>query len=129
MNVRAFYPYWEWEDHRCGFYQSSPLGKKENIQKVVGFFSSPKETKKWMEWVTDNWVKSCKQNLTNPSINKIAYLGQAAVCAKFGIPSTVTMEAWSYVPKKYQTIANRIARETINKWKRENNNQQYLNFT
>ena len=33
-----------------------------------------------------------------------------------GVPSTVTMEAWSKVPKDFQDIANSIAESTLSIW-------------
>ena len=62
------------------------------------------------------WFFSCEHNLTNNGLNKIAYIGQAACCLYGGIPSTITMEAWSKVPKEFQIIADSIAVEVLKDW-------------
>ena len=49
-------------------------------------------------------------------MNKIAYIGQAACCLYAGVPSTITMEAWSKVPSEYRDIADSIAKEVLKEW-------------
>lgn len=116
--------YSKWEDYKNGFYHRFKGCKKTAILDIVDFFCNQKETETFMKKVCDNWVYSCEQNLTNPSINKVAYIGQSAICLRFGYPSTITMEAWSNVPFKNQIIANKLAEKTIKQWKK--NYQQKL---
>lgn len=113
---QLFYHYKFWEDHKNGFYGSFSGDKNKAIKDIVCFFSNKHETEKYMSLVTKKWIFSCRHNLTNNSINKVAYLGQSAVNLKFGYPSTITMEAWSSVPKEFQNIANNIANKIIKTW-------------
>lgn len=69
-----------------------------------------------MTRVCSEWVFSCEHNLTNSSMNKIAYIGQAACCLYAGVPSTITMEAWSLLDKSVQDKANEIAERVLKKW-------------
>jgi hypothetical protein len=118
---RIYYHYKRWEDYRDGFYDNcSGEVKKEKITKVVELFSSPELTKEYMLMVLDKWIFSCEHNFTNPSLNRIAYLGQGACCLYAGVPSTITMEGWSLVEKHHQETANRIAIETIKEWELKN---------
>ena len=78
---RIFHPYWLWEDYKNGFYDNiSGEQKKLYISKVIEMFNSEELTVKNMNYVVDNWKHSMEHNLTNPAINKIAYVGQSACC-------------------------------------------------
>lgn len=118
MEIERIYHSWEkWEDYKAGFYDNlSGKEKQSMIDKAVEMFSSPELTEKYMNEVITKWYYSCEQNLTNNGMNKIAYIGQAACCLFFGIPATITMEAWSSVPEEHQVVANRIAEEKLNEW-------------
>jgi hypothetical protein len=79
-----------------------------------------------MTMVIEQWKYSCEHNLTNMSINRIAYIGQAACCLYANVPSTITMQAWSKVDKKYRDIADSIAKETIEIWEKNQINKLQL---
>lgn len=118
---RIYHPYWKWEDYPCGFYNNcSGSVKDELIQKGIEMFNSEKLTRENMFFVVDNWKFSCEHNLSNPSINKIAYIGQGACCVYASIPSTVIMELWSKLSKEVQERANGIAKEAIERWNNQN---------
>lgn len=115
---RVYHPFWRWECHRSGFYGSaSGLDKEEKLKKVVEMFNSERLTRKYMKKVLELWSYSCEHNLTNSSINKIAFVGQAACCIYANVPSTVTMEGWNLLDNFVQERANNIAIETINEFK------------
>jgi hypothetical protein len=118
---RIYHPYWLWEDFKAGFYDNCSGEKKDLfIQKSIEMFNSKRLTKENMFFIVDNWKYSCEHNLTNPSINQIAYIGQAACCNYSGCPSTVTMEVWNMLTPDVQKIADSIALEAIERWKQNN---------
>jgi len=118
---RIFHPYWKWEDYKAGFYDNcSGQLKDDLIQKGIEMFNSKVLTKQNMFYVVDNWKFSCEHNLTNPAMNKIAYIGQSACCVYAGIPSTLTMEIWNMLDSKIQEQANEIAKEAIERWVKNN---------
>lgn len=122
---RIYHPYWLWEDYKFGFYDNcSGETKKQYLKDVVSFFNDPYLTEEYMKRVVDEWIYSCEHNFTNEAMNKIAYLGQSAVCLWKGIPNTVTMEAWSLLTKEVQNRSNEIAKEIINYWINKNKNIQ-----
>ena len=122
---RIYHPYWLWEDYKAGFYNNcSGSIKKDFLSKVVLFFNDENLTREFMYKVVDEWENSCEHNFTNESMNKIAYLGQSAVCLWNGIPNTVTMEAWSLLSKDVQIRSNNIATEVIEYWKNKYKNKQ-----
>jgi len=120
---RVFHPYTLWEDYKCGFYDNCTGADKDNmLLKSIEMFNDEKLTKKYMNKVIETWKYSCEQNLTNPSMNKIAYIGQGACCLYAGVPSTVTMEAWSHLTDLVKERSNDLAKEVISNW--DNNNKK-----
>jgi len=114
---RIYHPYTRWEDFPSGFYDNcTGVEREEKIKKVIELFSDPAKTETYMTRVCAEWVFSCEHNLTNSAMNKIAYIGQAACCLYAGVPSTITMEAWSMLDKSIQDRANEIAVRTLKKW-------------
>lgn len=122
---RIYHPYYLWEDFKHGFYDnSSGEVKQKHIDKVLEMFNDKHLTITYMNKVIDTWVYSCEHNLTNNSMNRIAYIGQAACCLYSQIPSTITMEAWSLLDDNIKEQANKIANEVLSKWEKKNNNLQ-----
>lgn len=118
---QIYHPWHKWEDHKNGFYFNMSGVERENrIHDVVNMFMHDEKTREFMLRVINEWKFSCEHNLTNPAINKVAYIGQSAACLYCGAPNTVTMEAWSLVPKEHQEKANEIAKECIEIWKANN---------
>lgn len=126
---RIYHPYWRWEDFKAGFYDNCSGDKKTIlIKSVIEMFSSEELTRTNMYRVQE-WQYSCEHNLTNISLNRIAYIGQSACCIYASVPSTVTMEAWSLLSKDIQTRSDLIAEEFLNYWLEKNKRIQLcLNF-
>jgi hypothetical protein len=122
---RIYHPFWLWEDYKCGFYDNVTGEKKtQYIDGIIRMFNSESETRKNMLRVINEWVYSCQHNLTNLSLNRIAYIGQGATCLYCGAPSTITMEAWSLLTKEVQMRSDKIALEVIEEWETKNKNIQ-----
>lgn len=122
---RVYHPWQKWEDHKSGFYNPcSGQEKEQKIKKVLELFNDVFICTDYMNRVINEWTYSCEHNLTNPSLNKIAYIGQAACCIYDKIPSSVTMEAWSLLDKKTQERADKIAGSVLKKWENKNKNIQ-----
>jgi 23S rRNA A1618 N6-methylase RlmF len=114
---RIYHPYWKWEDHKNGFYENCS-GKEKELKKqsVLNMFNSEKLTKEYMNRVIEEWQYSCEHNLTNESMNKIAYIGQAACCLYDKVPNLITMYAWKFLKPEIRERSDKIAKKTINKW-------------
>lgn len=122
---QIFHHYSLWEDFKHGFYDNcSGELKEKNIKKAIDFFNNPKIVDKYMYLVVSTWKYSCEHNLTNPSMNKIAYLGQASLALYDRIPNTVTMHAWNLLNVNTQDTANKIAIKNIEIWNNKNKNIQ-----
>lgn len=114
---RIYHPYDKWEDFKLGFYDNcSGEIKKSKIESVQMLFNSEKLTHEYMSKVINEWKYSCEHNLSNPSMNKIAYIGQGACCIYDSVPSTITMEAWNTLSKDIQDRSNKIAEIYLNEF-------------
>lgn len=118
---RIYHPHWLWEDYVNGFYENvSGEQKKLCISKCLEMFNDESLTIQNMNFVVDNWKHSMEHNLTNNSMNHIAYIGQSACCNYFKIPNSITMECWSKLSKDVQQRANKNAISAIERWKENN---------
>jgi hypothetical protein len=118
MELARIYHNWEkWEDYKFGFYETSSVKNKDFlIQKVIELFSNHKNTEFYMDRVIKEWKNSCEHNLTNLSLNRIAYIGQAACCIYAKVPFQITMNAWNKVDINFRIIADSIANKKIKEW-------------
>lgn len=117
---RIYHPYWLWEDHKAGFYENCSGENKELlILKGIEMFNCEIKTTENMLRVINEWQYSCEHNLTNESLNKIAYIGQSACCLYSNIPNKVTMEIWNKLEKNIQDRSNKIANDILNIWKQK----------
>ena len=117
---RIYHPYTEWEDFKAGFYSDYSKSELNDFNESVRFvFSSAEKTEQWMNNVTIHWVKSCEHNLTNTSMNRVAWLGQAACCYYGGVPCKATMFLWKFLDEKIQKRSDKIAIKVIREWEQK----------
>lgn len=114
---QIFHHFSKWEDYKHGFYNTTCEDTKEHIQKSVELLSNQDKFYKYANKVIKEWVCSCEQNLTDPSLNKIAYIGQSACCLANGTPAFVTRNSWAYLDENKQRLANETARKVLKEWK------------
>jgi|TARA_R110000782_G_scaffold64542_1_gene131517 ParB-like chromosome segregation protein Spo0J len=70
--------------------------------------------------VIKEWKYSCEHNLTNRSLNRIAWLGQAAMAYKYNIPC-IYSSGWQLLTKEEQHDADVVALGVLNLWLKNNN--------
>ncbi len=118
---RIFHTFDKWECHKAGFYDTTKKGmtKEQCELEYAKLLSNEKEFRAALESVTSKWVHSCEHYLTNAAMNRVAWLGQAALCYAKGIPSTFR-GGFHLLSKKQKDAANRIAWEYLNKWLKRN---------
>jgi len=118
---RIFHPWTEWECYKAGFYNTvAPEGMDAEQAKAVylEFFDDLPRFAKAMERVMLEWPKSCEQFLTNPSFNKVAWLGQASVCLTTGVPSGFK-SSYTLLKPEQQEAANQLAQDYYERWVEE----------
>lgn len=111
---RVYHRYENWECYKSGFFSNISGPEKTQLElKVIEMFSSSDTTEKYMREVVEKWVNSCEHNLSNISLNRVAWLGQAACCLYAKIPYKITMNHWRFLDKERQKISCDIAEKII----------------
>lgn len=115
--TRIYHTFDKWECHKAGFYASKKDGMTadECEKACADFLSNDNKFRTALESVINEWVHSCEHYLTNRSMNRIAWLGQASMCYATGIPSKYCA-GFNLLTDEQQQIANETALEYLNKW-------------
>lgn len=123
--LRIFHTYDKWECYKAGFYNTVKEGmtKKECEEAYRDFLSDLPKFRKALKKVITKWKYSCEHYLTNSSMNRIAWLGQAAACLACGIPSTFRSGFW-LLTEQQQKEADELALKYLNKWLKINKREQ-----
>ena len=122
---RIFHTFDKWECHKAGFYSSKKEGwtNQQCEDEYIRILSSEELFKGALNRVIKEWKNSCEHYLTNRAMNRLAWLGQAALCITSGVPSSYSA-AWFKLSEGVQSQANRIAFEYLNKWLHDNDRQE-----
>lgn len=122
---RIFHTFDKWECYKAGFYASThpTMNKEECESRYPEVMSDESRFRKALSGVIDEWKHSCEHYLTNASMNRIAWLGQAALCYAEGIPS-VFRSGFNLLNDEDQHKANCIALEYLNKWLKRNGHEE-----
>jgi len=115
--TRIFHTFDKWEAVPAGFFAPGIKGRsKEDCEnECCAFLGDLEAFGKGMERVFKEWPNSSEHNLTNSSMNRIAWLGQAAACISIGLPSTFR-GGFALLPQEKQDAANALALKYLNKW-------------
>lgn len=117
--IQYFYPYWEWEDYKNGFFDIGTI-TDEKLNKSIKLLSDQEYFLDVMHQMQIDWPKCFKQNLSNTGINRRAWLGQAACCYEFNNEFNVTIEAWYKLNEFNKLEANKTANKIIALFELEN---------
>jgi hypothetical protein len=114
---RIFHTFDKWEAVQAGFFAPGVKGRtKEDCEQEYGaFLADLSRFEIGIQKVFREWPNSCEHNLTNSSMNRIAWIGQAAACAMLGLPSTFR-GGFSALSKDKQDEANELALKYLNNW-------------
>jgi hypothetical protein len=121
---RIYHPYHIWECYNSGFFNQSPhdgITPDEAKEMYKLFLGDLNKFESALKIVITEWRYSCEHFLTNPSINKIAWLGQASACVSLGLPSKFR-SGFNLLSIKDQIKANKLAERYFKIWKREYEN-------
>jgi ParB-like chromosome segregation protein Spo0J len=115
--IRKFHTFEKWECHKAGFYATKKQGMtaEECEDKFAAFLKDTELFASTLRLVFQDWPNSCEHYLTNKAMNRLAWLGQAAVCHATGIPSTFST-AWQQLTEQEQEAANLVAFKALNSW-------------
>lgn len=114
---RVFHTHDKWECYKAGFYATTFKGKsKQECEEAYrDFLSDVPRFSAALQGVISEWKNSCEHYLTNSSMNRIAWLGQASMCYATGIPS-MYRSGFGLLSERQQLKANETALIYLNKW-------------
>lgn len=131
---RIFHTYEKWECEKAGFYKQSVDGMTSEQCKNAyrDFLSDSEKFRAAAHGVIDNWHKSCEHYLTNFAMNRIAWIGQSAMCYETGIPSKYC-SGFNLLDDHQKEEANKVALDVLNIWLQRNGREavdmsEALNF-
>lgn len=118
MKPKRIYHTWDkWECYPAGFYETGKEGIEDDAAREMyrEFLSDGPRFQRALERVLCEWPNSCEHYLTNESMNRIAWLGQASACIDMGLPSKYR-SGYFLLSKEQQGAADATALEYLNKW-------------
>ncbi len=115
---RIFHHHDKWECYKAGLYKTTMNGmtKDECEKAYCDFLSDSKKFSKVLQSIIVEWKYSCEHYLTNKSMNRIDWLGQAASCYSLGIPAVFSRGGFNLLSNEKQEQANKVALKYLNKW-------------
>ncbi len=119
---RIFHTFDKWECQKAGFYESKPPKglTADNCRAYYrDLLTDMPEFERVLACVTSEWKHSCEHYLTNSAMNRIAWLGQAALCYKYGIPSEFR-GGYGLLTEAQQLAADEAALRALNAWMKAN---------
>lgn len=122
---RIFHTFDKWECNASGFYETKPpKGMTPDHCRAYyrELLSDIPEFERVLNCVITEWVRSCEHYLTNSAMNRIAWLGQAALCYKYGIPSEFR-GGYGLLTEAQQLAADEAALRALNTWMAANDRE------
>lgn len=117
--MNRIYHTWEkWECYPAGFFEVKPpkgLTESDCLNNYMTLLKDIPEFKRIMLLVISEWKYSCEHNLTNDRMNRIAWMGQAALAYKYHCPAKYR-GGYHLLTKEEQLSADEAALEIINIW-------------
>lgn len=116
---RIFHIWDEWECYPAGFYETHPphegMTPDECHEAYAEFLRNPERFRAGLEGVLADWPNSTEHYLTNDRMNRIAWLGQAAMCYATRMPA-MFRSGFSLLTHDEQEAANLLALEYLNRF-------------
>lgn len=104
-------PYYLWESFQNGMYKTySEIDNYDlHFNNSILLLSNQEMFYETGIRLLNEWPISCDNFLNNSNINKIAFIGQACCCLKFGCPEIIVKEAWKIIDSETRNEANKTA--------------------
>lgn len=119
--MKRIYHTWDkWECYPAGFYENKPRDKsmtddqcreayRDLLRDIPRFETA-------MARVINEWKNSCEHYLTNENMNRLAWLGQSALCIELGVPSEFR-GGFMLLSAEEKKAANEAALRALNLWR------------
>lgn len=124
---RIYHTWNKWECFPAGFYSPKPPRKDMTIEQCkrmyAEFLKDDVRFSSAAQDVIKEWRCSCEHYLTNERMNRIAWMGQAAMCRETSV-SKFFCGGYFLLDELQQKHADWIALDTINLWMIRNGHAQ-----
>lgn len=119
---RIFHPWNLWEDYRYNFYggMTDNFKKDNSRQLYAGLLQDLDRFEAALKVIITEWRYSCEHNLSNVSMNRIAYLGQAACALVYNVPSSISMSGYNLLTDDQKQAADNMAQKYLDIWLAKN---------
>ena len=115
---RIYHTWDKWECYPAGFFEVHPpngMSDDDCLNRYKELLLDIPEFLRIMRLIIREWKHSCEHNLTNDRMNRIAWMGQAALCYKYGIPARYR-GGYHLLSDSEKMAADNAAVEVINEW-------------
>lgn len=118
---RVYHTWDKWECYPAGFYETKPPRKGMNIEECKALYAeflrdTPRFAKA-LQYILAYWKNSCEHYLSNERMNRIAWLGQAAMCFETRV-SKFFCGGYFQLSDDEQKQADLTALDALNQWLR-----------
>lgn len=121
---RIYHPWDKWEDFRHNFYGGIlELKQEAGPEEYANFLRDLSKFEAALIKITTEWKYACEHNLTNESMNRIAYLGQASFALMFGVPGKESCSSFNLLTLEEQAAANAMAQKYLDLWLAKHNGE------
>lgn len=112
---RVWHPYQEWEEVVHNMW-GTVEDRAAYLRWAIFFTADHQLYGIYMSRVAREWEVSCENALTDPNINRKAWIGHAACALAGGCPEDIVREAWGHLTSEQRELANRQAKRVIQEW-------------
>lgn len=112
---RIWRPIETWEEIQAGMWAEVD-DRAAHLAKAIAFTGNHSLYGQYMMRVTEEWLNSCANALTDYALNRRAWLGHAACAMAIGCPEDIVRQAWGQLSDEQRTLANRQADRAIQSW-------------
>lgn len=120
--MKRIYHTWDkWECYPAGFYNNQPpkgMTSDQCLEAYRSFLADIPRFRAAMARVVNEWKNSCEHYLTNECMNRIAWLGQAAMCIDTGVPAQFR-GGYNLLTEEQKQEADAAALMVLNQWMKQ----------
>ena len=122
---RIYHTWDKWECYKARFYEDNPpdnMSRDEAVSKYRQLLTNTKLFSDVLNKIIHEWKYSCEHYLTNERMNRIAWLGQAALAYQYNIPAIFRI-GYHQLTEDQKKEADKTALKYLNIWlsKRDGN--------
>lgn len=115
---RIFHTWEKWECYPAGFYEDLPpdgMTPREAVKAYSEFLADTPRFSEALSRVLKEWPRSCEHYLSNDNMNRIAWLGQSAMCIATRVPAAFR-GGYNLLSEEEKRMADETALATLNEW-------------